>query len=260
MNEFLAEIDRDLKAGNLEPASARCHLFLQNNPDSGIGHSQLARILLRLGRNDDAEAAAQTAMALDPEIALPYAILGYTQLRRQQPQEAKPNLSKAVELDPQDSLSHYYLGVVYLAGSSSASAAEQFEQAIAINSQEAAFHVRLATAYLDLNRLREALSELFVAFRLDRRSEGLFQLLALFPMAVVAQRPPAVRVVAMLLLHVPLLAPDVVSIPYWIAVGAYWGWLALITFKRMNAQNKILLFGFLTWWMLAPWLLRLGFG
>ena len=257
MDEFLAEIDRDLKAGNLEPALARCHLFLQSSPDSGIGHSQLARILLRLGRTEDAEVAAQMAMALDPEIALPYAILGYIQLGRQQPQEAKPNLSKAVELDPQDDLSHYYLGVAYLASNRSASAAEQFEQAIAINSQEAAFHVRLATSYRKLNRLTEALSELFVAFRLDHRSKELFQLVALFPLAVVAQCPPAVRGVALLLLHVPLLAPDAFSIPYWIVVGAYWVWLVLIAFKKMSAQNRFLLFGFLAWWMLVPWLLRL---
>ncbi|MEJ2211338.1 MAG: tetratricopeptide repeat protein [Anaerolineae bacterium] len=257
MDDLFVELDKDLKGGEPELALDKCQVFVQESPHSAVVHSQLARILLHLGRWEDAEAASQMAIALDPELALPYAFLGYIQLQREQPREAEWNLAKAVELDPQDSLSHYYLGLAYLSSNRSANAAEQFEQAIAINSQEAAFHVRLATAYLDLNHLRAALSEVVAAFRLDRRSEGLFQLVGLFPLAVVAQGHPTVRIVALLLLHVPLLAPDVVSIPYCVVVGAYWVWLTLITLRMMNTQNRILLFGFLAWWMLVPWLLRL---
>lgn len=258
MEDLLLDLDKDLKAGEPELALDKCQAFVQASPHSAVVHSQLAKILLHLGRWEDAEAASQTAIALDPELALPYAFLGYIQLQRKQPREAERNLAKAVELDPQDSLSHYYLGLAYLSSNRSASAAEQFEQAIAINSQEAAFHVHLAIAYLDLNHLRAALSEILAAFRLDRRSEGLFQLVALFPVTVVAQGHPTVRTVALLLLHVPLLAPDAVSIPYWIVMGAYWVWLTLITFRKMNTQNRLLLFGFLAWWMFAPWLLHLA--
>jgi hypothetical protein len=98
---------------------------------------------------------------------------------------------------------------------------------------------------------------LAAAFKLDWRSKEIYFALALLPLAILAQCHPIIRIVALLLLHAPLLAPKPASTVYWIFVGVYWGWLAVITFRRAGALVKVSLLGFGGWWILAPWFLEL---
>ncbi len=257
MKDFLVEIHGDLRAGRSDLALNKCQAFVQNHPTNSVIHAELARILLRVDRYEDAKEAAKTAISLNPELSLPYAILGYTQLRQQQLQEAELNIVKALELDPKDSLSHYYLGIIHLSKGSFATAVEQFEKAIAINDQEVQFHVHLARAYLQLNRIKAAISEAIVVFRLGGISRDFYLLLTLLPMAFVAHRHPLIQGIVLFLLHVPLLAPAPISTLYWLAVGTYWVSLAALSFKSLEVRGKVILFGSTAWWILVRWLLEL---
>ena len=82
------------------------------NPSLGDAHVQRGRLLIGLGRHEDATTALEIALQFEPEQPLTLLYLGMTKGQLKQWQQAIEHLERAINLNP-----HFALGYVYLARS-----------------------------------------------------------------------------------------------------------------------------------------------
>ena len=79
-----------------------------------MANSELGRMLLELGRLEEARERLMATLVLDPESPEAYVNLGILNVREGKSDEAQRYLRKAVELDPASHLSQYNLGFLLL--------------------------------------------------------------------------------------------------------------------------------------------------
>jgi len=77
---------------------------LELDPQSADGHEELAKTYLALGRWQDAEPHAQTAVTLKPDMAGAHVLLGDIALRKRDPQKALKEYHEYLRLDPKGTM------------------------------------------------------------------------------------------------------------------------------------------------------------
>ena len=79
------------------------------NPSLGNAHVQRGRLLIGLGRHDEATTALKTALQFEPEQPATLLYLGMAEGQRNQWSQAIEHLKRAIRLDPEFALGHVYL-------------------------------------------------------------------------------------------------------------------------------------------------------
>ncbi len=121
-------------------------------------YAQLASAYFKLGRNDEAIAAADHVIALEPNRPTGYAFKGATLLREGKWNEAVPLLQKANELRPSaQAVSN--VGTAYFFAGKYTEAQKMFEQAVKLSPNDATYRGNLADAYRASNQRDKALAE-----------------------------------------------------------------------------------------------------
>jgi Flp pilus assembly protein TadD len=137
-NKFAAAVDAFLQCLKLSPGNVKAEDNL------GLAYAGL-------GRNEEATAAYQQAMAWQSQAALknagPYINLGSLLLDENRPEEAVPYLLHAVEIAPRESRAHELLGKAYTRLEKLPEAQSELEKAVELSPQSANLHCMLAPVY-----------------------------------------------------------------------------------------------------------------
>lgn len=101
---------------------------LELDPGNSAAYVRLGRVLMFLGRDDEAIREAQIAAQLDPLSSDAHAALGWFFHFTRRLEDALPHLQRAVELEPRSMLANYYLGIVFAQSGKYDEAIAAFEQ------------------------------------------------------------------------------------------------------------------------------------
>lgn len=118
---------------NREDAQEQFERAIQLMPDFTHAHFNLARTLMRKGRDIEAINELQQTIQIDPNHVGALNMLGMALGKRKKFTEAQSHLERAVRLDPDHAEAHNNLGAVYAAQGRLREAAAQFEAALRID-------------------------------------------------------------------------------------------------------------------------------
>jgi tetratricopeptide (TPR) repeat protein len=137
-NRFAAAVDAFVQCLKLSPGNVKAEDNL------GLAYAGL-------GRNEEATAAYQQAMAWQSQATLknpgPYIDLGSLLLDENRPEEAVPYLQEAVEIAPRESQGHELLGKAYTRLDKLREAQTELEKAVELSPESANLHCMLAPVY-----------------------------------------------------------------------------------------------------------------
>jgi tetratricopeptide (TPR) repeat protein len=137
-NKFAAAVDAFLQCLKLSPGNVKAEDNL------GLAYAGL-------GRNEEATAAYQLAMAWQSQATLknpgPYIDLGSLLLDDNRPEQAAAYLLEAVEIAPRESRGHELLGKAYTRLDKLPEAQTELEKAVELSPQSANLHCMLAPVY-----------------------------------------------------------------------------------------------------------------
>jgi len=163
-----------LADGATEAALAELERAIVDLPNDASTHSALAQTLARLGRTDEARAAATAASKLSPELGLPdpvrrevnsLGVSAFLAYKRGQSALAAGRVDEAIELfHIKDEVSpsasnHYFLGLAHRQAGRLDKAASHFERAIAL-ADHADSHWQLGELMLTTGRHADGLDQL----------------------------------------------------------------------------------------------------
>jgi protein O-mannosyl-transferase len=137
------------------------------NPDSWMAEDNLAIVLQRTGRMDEAMAHLQRALAIDPDNIETRNNLGNAFLRMGRVDDAFVHLKKALELEPNRAAVQYNFAHALLQIGRVEEATPHLEKALAIDPTNLAARSDLGSALLRLGRVEESLGQLQKALELD---------------------------------------------------------------------------------------------
>ena len=144
--------------GDYQGALARLQDAVQKNPGDAESLSNLAQVLIKLGRTAEALPHLERATALNPDRwayrfnrARALGLLGRWE-------ESVASYQQAQRLFPDDYVTTFNLGLALQKGGDEAAAVEQYRRAIALNPEDASFHKALAMSYDRLEKRAEAIA------------------------------------------------------------------------------------------------------
>ena len=137
------------------------------NPDSFMAHNNLARILLRQDRVDDALFESREAVRINPADEHAYINLGNALRREGRVDEGIAQYRKALDLDPNYADAHLDIGNALLAQGHADAALPEYVEALRINPNYAQAHFNLALLFSAQSRPDNALTEYHEALRID---------------------------------------------------------------------------------------------
>lgn len=114
MSNESAHLNILLQVGRYVEAEAILRSLLAKQPDDGVLHLQLSRVLCRLDRPKEAEDAARRAIGLLPDSGMPHEFLAESLINSSKLKEAEIAISQAVELDGHDADRRAILARIYL--------------------------------------------------------------------------------------------------------------------------------------------------
>lgn len=155
LNDLLDEARRAIDARNFQAAVPPLEKFLAEKEDFAYAHFQLGYAYTGLGRNQEARAQYERAMALDPKMAEAALNLGILLLSDEPPAAAAP-LERAVALLPAESRPRSLLGLAYEKAGDAKRAAEAYAAALALDPRDAQTSLRLGQLLLREGRPGEA--------------------------------------------------------------------------------------------------------
>jgi Flp pilus assembly protein TadD len=124
---------------------------LKLDPKNVKAEDNLGLSFAGLGRNDEANAAYQQAIAWQAEFLVknpgPYVDLGSLLVDENRPQDAVPFLLQAVEIAPRESRAHELLGKAYIRIEEFPNAQTELEKAIELSPQAPHLYCMLAPVY-----------------------------------------------------------------------------------------------------------------
>jgi superkiller protein 3 len=149
--------------GHPEAALAQYQAILHNDPNSVEAHMAIARFKLFVeGNEDEAEAAARTAVGLAPQDAETQVLLGQTLAIRRKLDEAMAAFRTAIALDPRHALAHLLLGTALSEQEKPDEAEAEMQQALTLGRDNPEFAAQvygyLARHYLALDEPLEAIA------------------------------------------------------------------------------------------------------
>jgi tetratricopeptide (TPR) repeat protein len=149
-NKFAAALDAFLQCLKLSPGNVKAEDNL------GLAYAGL-------GRNEEATAAYQQAMAWQSQATLrnpgPYIDLGSLLLDENRPEEAVPYLLQAVQIAPRESRGHELLGKAYTRLDKLREAQTELEKAVELSPLSANLHCMLAPVYRKQSMAEKAKAE-----------------------------------------------------------------------------------------------------
>lgn len=164
----LFELGRlEAQTGQLDAAEATFRQLLAKQPDHAGAHLNLAQVLQRLNRGEDALVHLREAVRLgpgDPEAAM---ALGMALARMNRLEEARNPLERAAALAPNAPIARYNLGLVLARLNQLSRAAAEFREAIALKPDYAEAHYNLGVALQMMGMENEATVSLRRAAELD---------------------------------------------------------------------------------------------
>lgn len=139
------------------------------NPEDASPLVQQTRLLLSLGRSDEAIRVGEEAVSRDAESPEAYQVLGRAHLAAGHLPEAILRLEQAVHLAPEHGFALNNLGLAWLRANENAKAAEVLARAAALLPHVAYVHNNLGVAYERLGRTEDAQAAYAAATRLSPR-------------------------------------------------------------------------------------------
>ena len=154
-------------AGKNEEAIAAYQRAIALDPKGAYPHNGLGNVYSDLGKYDDAIAAYQRAIQLDPKYAAPHNGLGnvYSELGKYD--DAIAAYQRAIQLDPKDAAPHNGLGSVYSDLGKYDEAIAAYQRAIELDPKDAYPHNGLGNVYRALGNYDEAIAAYQRAIALD---------------------------------------------------------------------------------------------
>ena len=138
--------------------------------DDQLGYFNLATALIDAGREADAVAPLERAIALQPDFAAAHLNLGRAFLAQHRLDEAAQSFAQAAQHDPAMAMARFDLGVVRLAQKRDAEAEQELIAALALDPQIAKAHLLLARRMMASGgRVAAATAHLQEAARLEPR-------------------------------------------------------------------------------------------
>jgi tetratricopeptide (TPR) repeat protein len=233
-----------------------CQENVKREPSSGQAYATLAEALIRAEDLEAAARAAESALELDPRLAVPHVVLGRRFMENEQFDEAESQLEQAIILDPHLAVAYTEFGRLHAKQQRYADAVDRFEQAVKLAPHKSDTHLNLASAYMEEGRFRDSGRQVLEALRQNPGDVGAYRLLAWIPFAAFARRSTPIRLLILIALFVPLLAPRPIRAAYWAVITLYCFWINLMAFKyskRFVASLWIVVTAM--WLLLAPWVL-----
>ena len=145
-----------LKDNRLDEALSELTEAERQHPQDALIRNFRGIVLVRLQRNDQAEAEYHEAIRLDTRLEAAYRNLGFLKWTEHQLEPARDNLQHSLQLDPSDSFAHYYLGRVELDAQHYAPALRELETSQIPSPDDPEFLTELVTAYLASGRQEDA--------------------------------------------------------------------------------------------------------
>lgn len=145
---------------------------LKKNPGAWLAHNNLAVLLEREGRIEEAERHFRAALALQQDLSKVHGNLASLLADRGDFASAMPHFLEAIRIAPEAFDARYNLAVAYQRQQDWAQAASEYREAIRLRSSDIDARVGLATALLKLGDRDAARLALQEALRLDPQHTG----------------------------------------------------------------------------------------
>ncbi|RMG97064.1 MAG: tetratricopeptide repeat protein [Deltaproteobacteria bacterium] len=152
----VTEIQRLVEQGRLEEAQAAAEAAVAEAPEDPERHFALAVVLQRRGQAEASRAAFERTVALAPDLAPAQAGLGAVALELGDLDAAEQALSRAVAIDPEMVEAHYNLGLVRAARGDLAGARKALEAAADLAPDDVDVQAALASVLVDAGDLAGA--------------------------------------------------------------------------------------------------------
>lgn len=234
----------------------RCQEIVDREPSNAQAHAALAEVLIRAQDLESAAHAAKRALELDPNLPNPHVILGSFYVENQRFDEAETQLQQAIAINPDLVAAYTEFGRLYVKQRRYADAIDSLEQAVELAPHLSDTHLNLASAYMEDGRLRASAREVFAAIRQRPGDADAYRLLTWIPFAAFARRSAPIRLLILIVLLIPLLAPNPINVVYWAVIALYCFWINLMAFEY-SKRHVALSWTVVTalWLLLAPWVL-----
>jgi tetratricopeptide (TPR) repeat protein len=162
-----------LLQGDLAGARRAFGIVTELDPGYADGWVNAARVALREGLLEDAEAALREALGLEPSLAKTHYFLGVVQKERGEYDLALEHLRRAAEAYPQDRVVRNDLGRVLFLQRRYAEAVQELERVLEIDAEDLMAHYNLMLCYRGLGRHEDAEAErrLYERFKADEDAD-----------------------------------------------------------------------------------------
>jgi len=155
-----------MRIGRQADAVAQFNAALALSPEHAVSHYNLAVIALQQGRGAESFEHFQRALAARPDYVEAHTNLGVLLERTNQPEEAAAHFRRALELNPDHFAAHNNMALLLQKRGDRDGALEHFEQLRRLRPSNPAVHDTLASVYAESGRLNEAIDAARTAFEL----------------------------------------------------------------------------------------------
>lgn len=139
---------------------------LRLEPDAGIYHAYLGKLLSSLGKNSEADQAFQTALSFEPYHPTIYNWYGASLLERY-PKLALEYISKALELEPEEHTNYLLMGLAFEKMNDHSKAEASLQEALHLHPENVQVYKVLGSYYLRRAQVKKAFPLLKEAIRLN---------------------------------------------------------------------------------------------
>jgi tetratricopeptide (TPR) repeat protein len=147
-----------LNAGRVEEAIAHYNKALELNATYGEAHYNLANSLVRLGRLDEAVAHYERALEINPNNAPAHYNLAAIFRQNGRTDAAIDHYQRVLEIDPKHAAAHNNLGAVLARAGRQEEAMAHYLKALELNPSNAEANYNLGNALVQMGRLDEAIA------------------------------------------------------------------------------------------------------
>ncbi len=166
------------ESGQIDEALALSSQVLRDHPDSDEAHLTRAKLLIRAKRHDEAESELHQSLTLNPDLIDGHFLLGAVLMLRGDYEAAERSFLRTIALKPASALAHQNLGFCRLKQGNKAGAIVAFRDAVRYRPDLAVAQLELGALLLQDGQVKEAISHLEQAARLDGKNERTRGLLA----------------------------------------------------------------------------------